>query len=293
MTRLKQLIRTPKLIGRRLRNARLIRTYDQRSDATGNVASSGVQGGMAKLTIDSLLEHPGLTDQMIASSLHRSPDPDKRVYYNWEVPAFLWQAILSSQRLQAMVTDYIGPRVLLDDLYVKTVMDGLSSVSEGWHDDNVGYRLKVFMVFDVEGQPSGTVVVPTDRPKLYSVRLLDEVLRMAGRPQMDQRPSAVRVGYRRGDCLVFDTNIPHRGDYSSGEGIRYCVIAEFIDRDKADGLRGQAPCGPGQARQRIPIPALPGVDVAAHPLIDGTLLDRAGEGFVYGYRTSAGSGAAA
>ena len=116
------------------------------------------------------------------------------------------------------------------------------------------------------------------------VRLVDELMRIAGRSKMDDRPEAVRVGYQRGDCLVFDTNIPHRGDYSSGEGIRFCVIAEFIDRDKADGLRGQAPCGPGQARQRIRIPVLDGIEVAAHPLIDPTLLERGSEGFQYGYR---------
>ena len=95
------------------------------------MSRSSVRGDMAKLTIDALLECPGLTDQMVASPLHRRPDADKRVQYNWQLPAFLWQAILSSRRLQAMMTDYIGPRVRLDDLYGKTVMDGLSSVSEG------------------------------------------------------------------------------------------------------------------------------------------------------------------
>ena len=292
MAALKQLLKAPKLIGRRMRNASVIRGFDQRSDSTGNVARSGVAGGMLKATIDTLLERPGLTAQMIASPLHQRPDPAKRVHYSWDLPGFLWEAVLSSGRLQAMVTDYIGPRVRLDDLYVKSVMDGLSSVSEGWHDDNVGYRLKVFMVFDVEGQPSGTVVVPTERPNLYAVRMGDELRRILGHPQRDERAGAVRVGYQRGDCLVFDTNIPHRGDYSAGQGIRYCVIAEFIDRDKADALRGSAPCGPGQARRRIPIPALAGVDVAVHPLIDGTLLDPAGEGFVYGYRVPTGAGAA-
>jgi len=138
-------------------------------------------------------------------------------------------------------------------------MDGLSSGSEGWHDDNVGFRLKVFMVFDTEGQPSGTVVVPTARPQLYAVRVVDEFSRFLFTPKMDARDGALRVGYERGDYLVFDTNLPHRGDYSSGGGV---AIAKFIDRAKADAIVGRAPCGPGQGRKQLVIPALDGVDPA-------------------------------
>ena len=52
------------------------------------------------------------------------------------------------EKLANIVSKYLGPNVRLDDLYLKTVRDGLSSASESWHDDNVGYRLKLFMVFD-------------------------------------------------------------------------------------------------------------------------------------------------
>lgn len=109
----------------------------------------------------------------------------------------------------------------------------------------------------------------------------------------DQRPDGMRVAYTPGDAILFDTNIPHRGDYSSGEGVRHCVIAEFMDRDKADALRGRAPCGPGQAQRRIRIPALEGVDPAAHSLTDGKLLDRDGDGWLYGCCDPGRSGGAA
>jgi hypothetical protein len=281
-------MKAPKMIGRRLSNARLIREFDTRSDATSNVARSGLARGYAKLRIDDVLGAPGLTARMVASELRTRPDASRRIHLDWNLPAFLWEALLTSTRLQGLVTDYLGPQVRLDDFYVKSVMDGLSSVSEGWHDDNVGYRLKVFMVFDVEGKASGTIVVPTDRPNLYRIRVSDEMGRFFFTKKTDVREGALRVDYEAGDCLVFDTNIPHRGDYANGDGIRFCVIAEFIDRDKADRLRGRAPCGPGQSRLRIRIPALQGVDVQAHPLIDPRLLDRDGDGWVYGYRQTAG-----
>ena len=36
------------------------------------------------------------------------------------------------------MADYLGPRVRLDDLYVKSVMDGLNATAEGWHGLGIG-----------------------------------------------------------------------------------------------------------------------------------------------------------
>lgn len=283
MPSLKSVLKMPRLVRRRVVNSVKIRKFDKRSDDYGRFAESGLPEGYLKTTIDKILDAPGLTDRMIASELHVRPDEKARAYYSWDVPAFLWQAILNSKSLAHIVQSYIGPRARLDDLYVKSVMDGLNSVSEGWHDDNVGYRLKVFMVFDVEGQPSGTVVIPTPRPHLYNVRVADELSRFLFKPKTEERGGGMKVSYERGDCLVFDTNIPHRGDYSSGEGVRYCVIAEFIDREKADAITGRAPCGPGQGQKQLRIPKLDGVAVKGHPLIDANLLRPAEDSFLYGY----------
>jgi len=272
MAGLRKLTKTLKILSRRRRCLGPIHKFDRRSDQTASAAASGLRGGVLRTTIDAFLDSPGLTDRMIASELRVRPDEAKKVYFNWDLPAFLWQAVLGSPTLRSTLTNYLGPRLRLDDLYVKTVMDGLNASAEGWHDDNVGYRVKVFMVFDTEGTPSGTVVVPTERPHLYQIRTWDEISRFMFKQKTEVRENAVRVAYLPGDCLVFDTNIPHRGDYHSGVGIRYCVVAEFIDRDKANALRGLAPCGPGQSLRRIRIPSLPGVDVANHPLIDPSIL---------------------
>lgn len=282
----KKAFKTVKLLGRRKRCLGPIHKFDRRSDATGAVERSGLKGGVLKTTVDRLLDSPGLNARMIASELRVRPDESKRIYFNWELPAFIWEAILGSATLKAAMTDYLGPRMRLDDLYIKSVMDGLNATAEGWHDDNVGYRVKVFMVFDAEGSPSGTVVVPIERPNLYQIRIRDEIARFLFEPKKDERDGAVRVAYEPGDCLVFDTNLPHRGDYHSGTGIRYCLVAEFIDRDKANVLQGLAPCGPGQSRHPIRIPALVGIDVASHPMIDADILRADGDGWLYGYPKS-------
>ena len=280
---IKSVLKLPKSLSRRYRMARLIERFDRKADSLANPQASGMPGGMHKSTIDEVLESPGLAERMKNSELRQLPTDGKRAYFSWDLPGFLWNALLGSDTLHKMVTNYLGPDARIDDLYVKTVLDGYDSTSEGWHDDNVGYRIKVFMGFDTEGHPSGTVVVPTDRPNIYQVRLADELARMVKKPKMDSRPNQQLVSYNAGDCLTFDTNIPHRGDYSAGQGIRYCVIAEFIDRNKADALRGRAPCGPGQGRHKISIPADTGIDLQNHPLIDPKLLQMDGSAAHYGY----------
>lgn len=280
---LRSIARFPKNFSRRYRLARVIAAFDSRTDKIAKPCESEMSRGIHKSTIDTLLETPGLAERMRDSDLRKLPNDGMRAYFSWDLPGFLWQALLDSKGLQKMVIDYLGPNVRLDDLYVKTVLDGYDSTSEGWHDDNVGYRLKLFMVFDTDGQPSGTLVLPAERPNLYRVNWSDELSRMFKKSVKEHRASQEMVTYAAGDCLIFDTNLGHRGDYSAGKGVRYCVIAEFIDRDKADALKGRAPCGPGQGRQKIVIPDGVGVDLRNHPLIDQKLLFQTENRIEYGY----------
>ena len=281
---LRSIARFPKNFSRRYRLARVIEGFDARTDKIAKPEESGMSRGIHKSTIDNLLETPGLAKRMRDSDLRKLPNDGKRAYFSWELPGFLWKALLDSKGLQKMVSDYLGPNARLDDLYVKTVLDGYDSTSEGWHDDNVGYRLKLFMVFDTDGQPSGTLVLPADRPNLYRVSWSDELSRMFKKPIKEYRAKQELVTYAAGDCLTFDTNLAHRGDYSGGKGVRYCAIAEFIDRNKADELKGRAPCGPGQGRQNIVIPNDTGVGLRDHPLIDQNLLSQTENRIEYGYK---------
>lgn len=282
------IVSLPRRLSRRYARAATIRKFDRNVDealgiASGALAASPLAQGYMAMRIDELIGQQGFTEQMRGSELRKAPEAGSRIHLTWDLPAFLWEGVLGSESLNRLVASYLGPRARLDDLYVKTVQDGLKSGSEGWHDDNVGYRLKVFMVFDTEGTPSGTIIIPASRPKIYAVSLMDELVRMLGRPDLGARDGQLRVDYTAGDCLVFDTNLAHRGDYSSTSGIRYCVIAEYIDREKADALVGKAPCGPGQGKRRIAIPRLDGIDLAAHPLMDPRLLTATPDGYLYGY----------
>jgi len=276
-------IKEKKVIYKRQRTAKVIRDFDGKSDLVYDEQSCDLREGYAKFTIDALLEVDGLTLKLQQSDIRHALSSDQKIYLSWDLPDYFWQALLGSEKLLNTVKNYLGPNVRLDDLYVKSVRDGLQSVSEGWHDDNVGYRLKVFMVFDVEGIPSNTILKPKTRPNLYHVNIDDEVARTRKNLNTEVRQETITVSYEAGDCLVFDTNLPHRGDYASGAGVRHCIIAEFIDRDKADAIVGKAPCGPGQGKKKIQIPNSVRSLVETSVLIDQKLLLTQDDSIAYGY----------
>ena len=274
--------KTLKFMLRRYKNSKIIEKFDAISDENYVSANDTMKNGYINATIDDLLKNDNFSAQLRNSSLRRTPDGGKNVYFSWDLPEFVWETVLSSKKLERVVKNYLGHNARLDDMYIKSVKDGLSSVSEGWHDDNVGYRLKLFMVFDAEKIPSGTVLIPRKRPNMYRVRFWDEISRSMKLKHTDERVEEIRIDYKAGDCLLFDTNLPHRGDYSTTEGTRYCLIAEFIDRNKANALKGKAPCNPGQGKFKLSIPkdVLPMIEKS--DLIDKDLVSVAEDTINYG-----------
>ncbi len=191
---------------------------------------------------------------------------------SWDLPPIFWNQILKSKILVNKIRNYLGETARLDDAYLKTIKNGLSSVSEGWHNDNVGYRLKLFIVFDAEGHAAPTLVIPAKRPNIYKFRLIQDTLRLLlGRSDVTNKKEQITINYQPGTCLLFDTNLEHRGGYSEGNGVRHCVIIEFICRKKASKVSGFAPCGPKQGKGQIIIQA--SGDLVRHSdLIDPEIL---------------------
>ena len=269
------MLRKLRFLRKRYLAAKNIQAFDRKADTRFRKGNTSLSNGYLTGKIDDFLELENFSHQMAHSDLRVKPDPQERIYLNWDLPDFVWEAVLGSKALETTVRNYLGNDVRLDDLYIKTIMDGLESASEGWHDDNVGYRLKFFMVFDIDEQPAGTVLIPKERPNLYKVNLKDELSRMFGELPKENRFEEVHIKYSAGDFLLFDTNLSHRGDYSIGTGIRYCIVAEFIDRKKGNALHGKAPCGPGQGKRKIRVPE----HLRGHSLIDKDLIRNS----MYGY----------
>jgi hypothetical protein len=115
---------------------------------------------------------------------------------------------LSPYRIEALLDDYLGPWWSAD--YAAIWRSPRQSSSGEWHHDNVGHRVKLFVVLANESQENGTEFVRythTTRWRSFTGRL----------PAPEQ--VGLFVPQRRADVLIFDTNVVHRGRYSGSERV--------------------------------------------------------------------------
>lgn len=256
-------------ISKRYYFSTLIRRFDKRSDALARKSQ------MSKCGYEIFDMHDlfyNASDVQSALGKVDKQTSHSGVSMSWDLPEIFWEQVLKSEKLKDMVIEYLGDTARLDDAYLKTINDGVSSVSEGWHNDNVGYRLKLFIVFNTEGKAAPTLVLPRSRPNLYHFDIIGDTSRVIFRKSdLNDKKGQVFVSYQSGTCLMFDTNLEHRGGYSDSDGIRHCVVLEFMCRKKARRITGFSPCGPRQGNGSILIRASEDT-VFRSPLIDKEIL---------------------
>jgi hypothetical protein len=115
---------------------------------------------------------------------------------------------LSRHGIAPLLGAYLGPLWSADYALVWRA-PGQSSSGQ-WHHDNVGNRVKLFVVLANESDDNGTeFILHTNRTRRRS---------FTGRLAEPEAPARF-VRQRRGDVLIFDTNITHRGRYSPQERI--------------------------------------------------------------------------
>ncbi len=114
----------------------------------------------------------------------------------------------SQYGVRPLLNDYLGPWWSAD--YAAVWRSPRQSSSGEWHHDNVGNRVKLFVVLGNESDENGTEFVPhTHKTRWRS---------FTGRQTAPDRGGWF-VPQRRGDVLIFDTNVVHRGRYSGSERI--------------------------------------------------------------------------
>lgn len=150
---------------------------------------------------------------------------------------------------KGFITNYLGKNVRLDDIYMFWFdPDKVTnwSLSNSWHDDNVGSRIKVFVCFEGCGN-TPTMVVPNSHNHPYSPRK-EELSRFSGVRDIKNVGNQIALRYKSGDIAMFDTSCLHRGLYEQPSAKRTVLVLEFIDRDKSNRIVGYAPCGPGMSK---------------------------------------------
>jgi hypothetical protein len=134
---------------------------------------------------------------------------------------------LAPFRIAALLEQYLGPLWSADYALIWRAQE---STSGEWHHDNVGNRVKLFVVLCNESEENGTEFVVNSNSTRWRS--------FTGRLPAPESGAAF-VPQRRGDVLVFDTNVVHRGRYSAQE--RIILQLEFSNIFKSFVVIGQ--CG--------------------------------------------------
>jgi hypothetical protein len=201
-------------VGERLRRA-FIPLIDRTAPLRGRLAAAG-----------GVLELGKFPDAEIDYYLGRLSSTGRYRLTRSEISELL--AKFSQHNLSALLTDYLGPFWSAD--YAAIWRSPAQSSSGEWHHDNVGNRVKVFAVLANESEENGTEFIPhTHRTRWRS---------FTGRPPAPEHGGAF-MRQQRGDVLVFDTNVFHRGRYSPKE--RVILQVEFSHILKSFVAFGQ--CG--------------------------------------------------
>jgi len=145
--------------------------------------------------------------------------------------------------------NFLGENVRLDDIYLFWYDPSKReewSLSNSWHDDNVGHRIKIYVCFEGNGN-TPTVVIPNSYNKPYKQNKT-EILRFTGKRNITENIQQIKLNYKAGDIAMFDTSCLHRGLYEEPATLRSVLVIEYIDRNKANIIADRSPCGPGMSR---------------------------------------------
>lgn len=177
----------------------------------------------------------------------------------------------------------LGGDLRLDDIYLFWYDPSKRtewSLSNSWHDDNVGHRIKIFVCFEGNGT-TPTVVIPNSYNKPYKMRS-SEYKRFLGGRNIDEVTEEIKLAYQKGDIAMFDTSCLHRGLYEEPAAVRAVLVMEYIDRNKANIIAGKSPCGPGMSRTgKVIFEEGAYKHLKETGLIDDQLIKKVGSEYVY------------
>lgn len=136
---------------------------------------------------------------------------------------------------------YLGPDAYLDGINWMNVSPKSKSISENWHTDNVGNRLKLFICVNGDGSLP-THVIPSEHRipsrSEWFAHTIRELIRWVGYENSSKDIKEITLKHRKGTMFMFDTQLFHRGGYSNGSAQRTIFHMEFSNPEKHKVSRG-------------------------------------------------------
>jgi len=198
---------------KKILNTLYIRAVDLTSPCRGKLGSEGFYHYKGFFGSE---EMPKLED--LCGNLTEDNDHDILVRYPFLCRIFLCPDILG------IVNSYLGKFAQLDYASAKVMQLG-KPASPDWHHDSIGHRIKIFVCVNDQTESACTEVIPGSHRRRYS-----DYNQSVVEPRSDELRRSRKLMGKKGDLLIFDTNLLHRGLYD--ESPRHLVQIEFSNRLK-------------------------------------------------------------
>lgn len=146
--------------------------------------------------------------------------------------------ILLNQKIINFIKYYLGDDAILDTVTLSSTNSSVDNkiVSEQWHYDNVGNRIKLFFYLNDNSSISTDYILGTNN--LYHKRYSTLGSRISNKQIEKYQPKICKFFPKKNTLLIFDTNGYHRGNYkyndnSKDDFIRRMIKFEFSSEFKS------------------------------------------------------------
>ena len=149
--------------------------------------------------------------------------------------------------IHPIIKDYLGENSYLDGAYIKISKKEylnrslINSISQSWHTDNVGNRVKCLICLEGDGsQP--TLLMPSNMKSItwtnWFKNLLIESIRWGGVKNFYDFKDKIYIKHKPGIITLFDTDLLHRGSYENSISDRIIFFLEFSNPEKHKFIDG-------------------------------------------------------
>lgn len=140
-----------------------------------------------------------------------------------------------------VIKEYLGNECFLDGINWMVTNPNQISISESWHTDNVGNRLKCFIC--VEGDGTIPTLIISSKVRIpgffqWFKYTLIESLRWAGLNAKFKLSNIYECKHNEGSIYIFDTQLLHRGSYEYSNNKRIIFHMEFSNPNKHKIAKG-------------------------------------------------------
>jgi len=150
--------------------------------------------------------------------------------------------ILKNKKIHNILKFYIGKNVKLDFIEVGRIKSNQKkkSISEKWHYDTVGKRIKIFIYLNSNKNISTDYILSSNQ--ILKRNFTTKGSRFENSSILNNNNKIFKAYPKIGSIFIFDTNGIHRGNYRDNKKIdlneyRDTIQLEFSDKNKSNKLQ--------------------------------------------------------